>query len=330
MLTKFFENLGGKLAEQWAATVLTPAFVFWAGGLGAWVWRHGRTPLEAWVRELSGLSTPAQLALLMGALIVVLASAVIEQRCELGVLRLLEGYWGRRLTRLRQWLVLRQNAKLADLDRRFQTLTKKRESGLLTFEEEEEYVETDERLRRTPAHPARRMPTRLGNTLRAAERLPAEKYGLDSVVCWPRLWLLLPDGVKNELSAARAGLDAGARVWFWGMLFLVWTVWAWWAAPVGLVAAFLAYRWMLGAAETYADLLESAFDVHRTALYEALRLPPPAHAGEEVGYGRRLTEYLWRGSDSPALRFTTRNEPGGASAASPWTELRRQIERLWR
>ncbi|WP_277883236.1 hypothetical protein [Nostoc flagelliforme] len=33
MPTKFLESLGGKLAENWAANILTPAFVFWMGGL---------------------------------------------------------------------------------------------------------------------------------------------------------------------------------------------------------------------------------------------------------------------------------------------------------
>lgn len=127
---------------------------------------------------------------------------------------------------------------------------------------------------------------------------------LDAAVCWPRLWLLLPKEAKKDLTETRGGLDAGAVAWLWSVLFLVWTVLAWWAAAVGVVAAVLAHRWMIGAAETYGDLLESAFDVHRTRLYAALRWPLPANAAEEREAGRRLTEYLWRGSDRSGTTFT--------------------------
>ena len=51
MPTKFLESLGGKLAENWAANILTPAFVFWIGGLLAWVLRFGQKPLEDWLKQ---------------------------------------------------------------------------------------------------------------------------------------------------------------------------------------------------------------------------------------------------------------------------------------
>jgi hypothetical protein len=34
MPTKFLESLGSKLAEKWLTAILTPAFIFWGGGLG--------------------------------------------------------------------------------------------------------------------------------------------------------------------------------------------------------------------------------------------------------------------------------------------------------
>ena len=64
------------------------------------------------------------------------------------------------------------------------------------------------------------------------------------------------------------------------------------------------YNSVAGRARTYGDLLESAFDVHRNKLYEAVRWAKPANAAAELQAGRELTEYLLRGSDSPALIFS--------------------------
>jgi len=38
-------------------------------------------------------------------------------------------------------------------------------------------------------------------------------------------------------------------------------------------------------------------DLHRMALYEALGWPRPKDSDEEKALGRRLTEFLWRGTD---------------------------------
>jgi hypothetical protein len=115
------------------------------------------------------------------------------------------------------------------------------------------------------------MPTQFGNILRPAEERPKNQYGLDTFICWPRLWLLLPDSVKTELTEARMTLNIGARIWLWSLLFLLWTPLAWWAIPAGILSAYLAYRWLLNAAIIYGDLLESAFDLYRLELYKSLR-----------------------------------------------------------
>ncbi len=78
---------------------------------------------------------------------------------------------------------------------------------------------------------------------------------------------------------------------------------AFWAVPVGLLLTLLAYRWMLMAAETYGQLVESAFDVYRPLLYQSLRWPLPLNPSEEHEQGKKVTAYLWRGSDQPSPEF---------------------------
>jgi hypothetical protein len=109
------------------------------------------------------------------------------------------------------------------------------------------------------------------------------------------------------LTSARAALDASATVVVWSLLFVVWSVWAWWAAPAGLVVAVAAYRILLTSAAVYGDLLEATFDVHRRLLYEAAGWPLPRSPAEERALGEALTEYLWRGSDASTPIFRTPN-----------------------
>jgi hypothetical protein len=293
MPTKFLEGLGGKLAEQWAASLLTPAFVFWFGGLIAWIQKFGWNQLQQW---LTNLGEPLQIAVLVGSLLLVAASAFAIQRFDLAVLRFFEGYWPGWMAPLKDRLVNRHRAKWKRLDKDWQEFSDKRNAGQLTAKELDQFVAIDYQLRQMPAQPEHLMPTTLGNLLRAAESHPSDKYGLDAIICWSRLWLVLPETVKKELQDARADLNTAARVWLWGVLFLFWTIWAWWAVPIALLVALFAHRWMLGAAATYGDLLESAFDLHRMKLYQALHFPLPDNPAEERKLGEQVTEYLWRGS----------------------------------
>ena len=113
-----------------------------------------------------------------------------------------------------------------------------------------------------------------------------------------------PEETQETLTQARQKLNGAARLFVWGLLFAVWTVWAWWALLTAVVVALAAYWGMLHAAGVYGDLLRSAFDLHRFALYEQTRRPPPsAPAGEETA-GQRLSEYLFRGTGSDVVQFT--------------------------
>jgi hypothetical protein len=308
MLNSFWEGLGNKLAERW--TVLLPAIAFWAGGLIGWFPGHGGVSrLEQLERALAAHSVAVLVAVAAAAVLLVVLSTAVVRAVTLPVLRLLEGYWPSWLAPLRRRLIQQQARAVDTAERRFSELAAKLDADTASPEERGEYVALDRQLRRVPSEPdrsvpQRRMPTRLGNTLRAAETWPVDKYGLDPVKCWPRLWLLLPESVRQELVDARAGLDAAGAAVLWGVLFVGWTVWAWWAAPVGLLTALAAYRQVVRAAEVYGDLVESAFDLHRSALYESLRWPLPHNPAEEHQAGRALTDYLWRGSDKPSPEFT--------------------------
>jgi hypothetical protein len=174
---------------------------------------------------------------------------------------------------------------------------------LATRQEREEFVRLDQRRRRIPG-PDRRMPTRVGNTLRVAETRPTAKYGLDAVTTWPHLWLLLPDQTRVELAASRSALDASVSGCLWGLLFTATFPWSGWAALAGPAVAIAAYQlWVTSRAEVFADLVEACFDLYRTSLYLQLRWPLPTNPAEERRTGRELSAYLLRGSDKAAPTF---------------------------
>ena len=306
-MEKFFEGIGNELFGRQPFSLVAPAVVYWTAGFLAWSWANGKfqdwstADVNAWLEAYA--AAPA-LVLVALALIVV-SSALLVAVLTLPILRLAEGYWPRwRWTqRIRTSLTARRGAELDRLEAEAQALGI-RPPETLSPEERQTLADLDRRLRLAPADPAHRMPTTLGNILRAAELRPWEKYGLEPVVCWPRLWLLLPPDAQAEITAARGSLDAATRTAIWGVLVLAWTPWAPILAPiiaVGVVV--LAVRSMRAAAAVYGDLLESAFDLHRFALYHAVGWPVPVAPAQERESGLELSAYLLRGIAPVTMRF---------------------------
>jgi hypothetical protein len=296
VVEKFWKNIGQALAKEWTARMLTPAFAFWAGGLLAWAFRYGWSNLTSW---WSARSVLEQAALLVGGLFLVAFSAVVMEWAQDRILWWAEGYWPKPLWPLRFALARRWEKKAKQMEERWQELAEKCEGHpeKLPPPERAEYARLDAFRLRLPVDPGRMMPTLLGNLLRAAEEHAWVRYGLEAGVCWPRLWFLLPRDVREEIAAARSRLNEATRWFGWGLLFVVWTVWAWWAAPVGLLIAGLAWQGMTRAALVYGDLVRAAFDLYHPLLFEHLGWPKPK--GPEDG--RRLTEYLARGIRPPSL-----------------------------
>ncbi|HLM89368.1 MAG TPA: hypothetical protein VK284_10115 [Streptosporangiaceae bacterium] len=308
MLGKFWEAVSGRLADRWA-TVAAPALVFWLGGLLAWAYHRGGlhelSVLTGWLDRQTNVT---QLAVLLTVLLAVFASGVIVDRLTTPMLRLLEGYWPSWLGRLRSRLIKRIQDQAIKDDIAWQELARHMQpsaQATATAEQLATFARLDQKQRRRPATPNRYLPTKVGNILRAGETWPAVKYGLDAVAVWPRLWLMLSDSTRRELIAARAALDSAVAAAIWGLLFSVFTVWAPLALPLGLgVAAVAVTVWAPPRAEIFADLIEAAYDLHRTALYQQLRWPYPTNPKQEHRQGQQLTAYLWRGSEDPDPTFT--------------------------
>jgi hypothetical protein len=295
MSEKLLEGFGNKLTEQWAVTILTPAFVFWTGGAIAAIQKFG------WknIRDLFGsLPETLQVASLVGILIVISISAFVVQQFDRKVIRILEGYWWDVFGCLAFYLKKRQVERLDRLESDLDKVNPP------TDETYTKYVRFDRQIQHYP-NKQYILPTRLGNILRAAERRPLDRYGLDAIVVWPRLWMLLPDGVRADLQSAHNDLNIAARFWLWSMLCLVWVplyascVWWWWSIPIIAIsiALYVYYGWLLETAINYSSLIDAVFDIYRINLYQSLRWKLPVDTKQDKAFGLEITMYLRRGPD---------------------------------
>ncbi|MFE2283338.1 hypothetical protein ACFXDJ_04095 [Streptomyces sp. NPDC059443] len=311
MLNDLWKGMSGKLSERWLTALFSPACLFWLAGLACWVRSEGggtvrahgwRAAAKMWTTELAALPALAQAMAAVGVLLLLTLSGLLLRFLSRPIVRCLEGYWA--FPAPRRWLRERLGRR-AERDIAQLRPLAARAVDSLDAEVLAQRARLIRRVRAVPLDPRRRMPTRLGNVLRASEDRVRAHYGLDPVICWPRLWLLLPDTVKEEVLAAHRSLLVVIHVGAVWVACTVWSVWSLWAIPISLLAATVTYYgFLLAAAAAHAELVESCFDLYRQQLYTSLRWPLPRDPLTEYEAGRHLTAYLATGSRRPEPVFS--------------------------
>jgi hypothetical protein len=165
-----------------------------------------------------------------------------------------------------------------------------------------------QRWRRYPAE-ERLLPSALGNALRAAEDDAGQRYGLETVLVWPALYVVLGDRARAIVDDQRLQLDVAARLaasLTVTALVVAGLLWRWWPwrllVPAGLlVLGWVSYRAAVSAAIAYGDGLRLAFDLSRFDLLACLRLPLPADSDGELAANRRLSAFLALGKPLQAV-----------------------------
>ncbi|MEV0913388.1 hypothetical protein AB0I93_03765 [Streptomyces sp. NPDC049967] len=105
-------------------------------------------------------------------------------------------------------------------------------------------------------------PTWSGDRIHAAAvRLDRDAH-VNLAALWPHLWLVLPEGVRGEISTARASLTRAATLGGWAILYLLLAWWWWPAVPLGVALVMIASRRLRIASDTYAVLLEASVRLH--------------------------------------------------------------------
>jgi hypothetical protein len=138
--------------------------------------------------------------------------------------------------------------------------------------------------------PAR--PTWIGDRFRDVEERVASAYHLDIAVAWPRLWVLLPDNLRADLSAAYDSYTASARLVGWALLYVL--IGAWWWPSLLIAAVTIITGWTRGRTCTavLADLIETAVDLHGRTLAAQLGLACDGPLDRDTGY--QITQRLRR------------------------------------
>ncbi|MFJ9250321.1 hypothetical protein [Streptomyces sp. NPDC101776] len=136
-------------------------------------------------------------------------------------------------------------------------------------------------IRISPECPER--PTWSGDRIQAVAVRLERDYHLDLAALWPHLWLILPDTVRTEITAARQALTRATTLTAWALLYLPLAAWWWPAAAISAVLAVTSWRRTRSAADIYATLLEAAARLHARDLASRLGLDPAGPFTRESG-----------------------------------------------
>jgi hypothetical protein len=280
----FFAGLGGKLAERWLSLLLVPGVVYCVVAVSAARLGHGHAfdvaRLVGWVDEAT---SPGSRPVASGVVVVIavvagsaaagLAAAglgwLAEQVMMAPVSRPPVGW----LTRSRGNRWRRAEGKVGDA-----LGPAVRGAGGSAPDAGTAIAERDRIGLVEPRHP-----TWTGDRLSAVDVRIAATYGLDLRSAWPRLWLIMPEEARTELSAAQDAMTRALRLLGWAGLYALLTLWWWPAVMVGLAIAALARYRIRAAVSVLADLSEAAVDVYATALADRLGVSHPGWLTREVG-----------------------------------------------
>jgi hypothetical protein len=135
-------------------------------------------------------------------------------------------------------------------------------------------------------------PTRVGDRFAHTSAHIAEVDGLVSVeAVWSRLWSVLPDKLRTDITAARTSYTAASCLAAWAVLYSAVTIIWWPAVAIGVGVSIAATIQARATAGILADLVEAAADLHTTDLAKLLNLSIAGLSLTEIGLAvtNRLT-----------------------------------------
>lgn len=187
-----------------------------------------------------------------------------------------------------------------------------------------------------PEDPNDILPTRFGNTLKAAENYPGERFGLDGVLFWPRLVHVIPseykmgiDAVRNELSflvnmsilsflfaglslvaifytMGTANVGVGGAASFINFAFQITPYFV--AMMGGIVVSVFFYNASLFSVGSFGMVIRASFDLFRFELLKKMGLERPKNTAEEFDTWYQLNDLIALGNQSVTFTSLTYRE----------------------
>ncbi len=288
-MNTFFSALGGKLAEKWLSLLVLPGALHVAVVAAACTLSHGRAFDLALLRETAErlaarpASSSPGVILLVAAGVLAAASVVGLTVSALG--RGVERLWYSDGTGRPAWLLTAYRLRRWErADERLRRLIK----SAVAEEEPATGARARAEVRRARARRNRigrvrpHGPTWIGDGLHAVDQRIRKSYAVDLGVIWPRLWLVVPDQCRAEITTAGDAHAAAARLYGWAVLYLpVGAVW-WPVLPVVVVLILVAQIRARSSSANLTDLVGAAVDL----------------------YGRDLARQLGVSGDGPFTRET--------------------------
>ena len=241
-------------------------------------------------------------------LIGILVSSVLIQPIQIRLIRVLEGYW-------QSWSITARIAPFfAEWQYQRKSLLKERHTALASkleaksnsgldfntglrdqlaatrekVRDRAKLERAEDKLNRYPPDEVSLLPTILGNALRMGETTAGERYGLDTLTSWPRLYPQLSDRLVKELGLMRDSLDASVNMCISFFLTFLLTAaalydqpFAYWIPMLAIGLCIFSYLGSIAAAISYARLIQVAYDLHRFDLLKALHYKLPKNRKKE-------------------------------------------------
>ncbi|WP_329315700.1 hypothetical protein OG723_35845 [Streptomyces sp. NBC_01278] len=296
------DELGKKFAERWISLLVLPGALFLAVaatavGLGhAHALDVGRltSGITAYAKAPAVTTTGGQLALLAAVLVGAAAIGVVAQALGALIERrvLAAGWrgWPRPFGDLADRLVRRRRRRWDTAHTTWWTERRRAMAPDPAHRPDPRVRHRAARTRDLIAVERPDRPTWSGDRIHAATLRLERDFHLDLATVWPHLWLVLPDTVRGELTAARTTLSRAASLGAWSVLYGLLVLWWWPAAPLAVVLAVTARHRTRAATDTYARLLEAAVRLHATDLAQQLDINEPSPLTRNLG--RTLTSRL--------------------------------------
>ena len=275
-MTPFVSELAKKLAEKWLTLLVLPgALLVGVAAMGAALGQRHATDVglllgqaDRFTAALATRPASSTVLLLLGLLALAAGAGLCATALGALVGRFWSGRWPRWASPVTARMVRRRSERHQALDIAHAEAVERRYRA-------SDGPDPDVLGRRRNAialhTPAR--PTWIGDRMASVQQRVREHHGgVDLVVAWPRLWLVVPESDRTELRAAAAAYDGAAVLAGWGILYMALGA-AWWPAGLaGLVTVVTAWSRARRDVDAYADLVESTVDLRLHTLAEHLGL----------------------------------------------------------